>query len=71
MINSIIIQPVIKLDTYPCLKSYNKIIVLFTNNNTGTCVHSDDPDVCVGAYSNDWRESEFISFNGKIILKNE
>lgn len=53
MINSVIIQPVIKLDTYPCLKSYNKIIVLFTNNNTGTCVHSDDPDVCVGAYSND------------------
>ena len=71
MINSVIIQPTIKLDTYPCLKSYDKIVVLFIEKDTGTCIYSDDPDICVGAYLEDWMECNFTPFNGEIVLKNE
>lgn len=59
---------------YPCLKEYKgedgHYIILFTAKNTGTVVGSTHGFFELGSYSEDWREYEFVNFNGKVELEN-
>jgi hypothetical protein len=59
---------------YPCLKQATDIdgqtIVLFTDYDTGVCVHTTQPENHVGMYSEAWTEEIFLPFNGEVIIKN-
>jgi hypothetical protein len=59
---------------YPCLKESNNLegqtIVLFTDYDSGICVHTTAPQNYVGMYSEDWMEEIFFPFNGEVIIKN-
>ena len=57
---------------YPYLGSYNGYVVLFTKPKSGFYVYipEDDPDVTLGDYAENFVESCFSIFDGKIILEN-
>lgn len=57
---------------YPYLGSYNGYVVLFIKPKSGSYVYipEDDPDVTLGDYAEDFAESYFDVFDGKIILEN-
>ena len=57
---------------YPYLGSYNGYVVLFIKPKSGFYVYipEDDPDVTLGDYAENFVESCFSIFDGKIILEN-
>lgn len=62
---------------YPCLKTINNaLVVLFTSPGAGTVVVADDTKTtqvvsfAVGEYANNWDESVFSPYNGKVVLQN-
>jgi len=61
---------------YPCLKKYNNtdntgsFVVLFTDNQSGTVVFTEDSSHTVGEYATNWATQLFIPIKGEIILKN-
>ena len=58
---------------YPYLGSYNGYVVLFIKPKSGSYVYipeDDDSDVTLGHYAEDFAESYFSVFGGKIILEN-
>jgi len=61
---------------YPCLKRFEypdggEFVVLFTKGNTGIVVHSTTSRRTVGAYSDEWYEKAYMSFDGEVILSND
>ena len=58
--------------TYPCLMigTRNGSVVLFTERDTGICVHAEGADV-LGEYSPNWDMDNFKLFNGTITLSND
>jgi hypothetical protein len=63
---------------YPCLKIYSNIehpdtaiVVLFTSESTGMVVASNIPDTEVGEYSITWDETDFLPYDGDVLLRND
>lgn len=46
-------------------------VVLFTSNDTGTCIASDNPMIELGEYDTKWNEKKFTPFTGSITLSND
>ena len=49
----------------------NKLIVLFRDDGIGFVVNDSDKKHPIGYYSNLWVTSNFIDFDGQIILSND
>ena len=57
---------------YPCLMQSMDHVILFTEENTGTCVWcSEDIWGDLGYWTNDWNMHDFSPFNGSITLSND
>jgi len=57
---------------FPCLmRSIDGVIVLFTDEDTGTVVESDGRLYAIGDTGFDWDWEYFIDFDGKITLENK
>lgn len=58
---------------YPCLMQSKQHIVLFTDENVGTCIWCSEYvwDDDIGYWTNDWRMDDFFQFNGSITLSND
>jgi hypothetical protein len=60
--------------TYPCLMESPKgLIVMFTDEQTGTVVHVGESDTALGEHSNDWipaTSTHWTRFNGTLNLSN-
>jgi len=64
-------EPVGTKDIYPMLKiTEDGEMVLFTNEKTGTLITPGKFTKIVGYYTDDWIESHFTPFTGKITLSN-
>ena len=51
--------------------SRGKLIVLFTEYRTGTCIYRDEGyEYLLGEISDEWDESNFLYFNNTVELRN-
>lgn len=55
--------------SYPCLKIYRDLIVLFTKLNTGMSLKSDGFTEA-GRYSTEWCEDIFVPYEWEVTLNN-
>ncbi len=56
---------------FPKLMFNNDIIVLFSKEEEGMIVHSNDIDYRIGYFKDTWAMEFFEDFNERLILKNE
>lgn len=60
--------------SYPYIgrhKEVSNLIVLFTSSDSGICLSVGDTGNEKGEYSEEWRESHFIPFQGTITISND
>ena len=58
--------------SYPLLyiKPKSGLVVLFTSQDTGTCIIPGETACKIGEIGNDWDEVNFVIYRGEITLKN-
>lgn len=57
---------------YPCIGRYpDNMLVLFTDECTGTVIHQGYSNHKIGTHKNYWSCQKWNKFNGKVTLTNE
>lgn len=57
---------------YPCLMiSKHKLLVLFTDEQTGMVLHDESGDYCIGKYIDNLLIECFKPYYGRVVLQND
>lgn len=70
MINSKASIDASKLQTYPKLKAYKSMVVLFTDSTTGTVVSDVEDPATIGQHASSWDPALFTEYQGIVTLEN-
>lgn len=70
MINSKASIDASKLQSYPKLKAYKSMVVLFTGPTTGTVVSDIEDPSTIGQQSSAWEPELFTEYQGVVTLEN-